>query len=136
MSHLPSRATIPLYSLSTHMQGSTSQMQSLRKNATQTHNQPMRTYNGRHGSLRYQPDERRRIQGPAINTVAMGQGCPDNCPCVCHTPPQRVSSHVTVFNEDQQRPGVIMVPVSRGKAAVSVMKHVPLQVGYGHCVPI
>ena len=136
MGHLPSRATFPLYSLSNHMQGPTSQMKRLRNNATQTHNQPVRTYNGRHGSLRYQPDEQRRFQGLEDNTVAMGQGGRKNCCCSCHTATQRASSHVTVFNEDQQRPGVIMVPVSREKEAGSVMKHMPLQVGFGHCVPI
>ena len=135
MGHLSSRATLPLYSLSTNMQAPTS-MQSVQTNATHTHHQFMPSNSGRFGSLRHQPDDLRRYQATANSTVVTDQACPKNCPCICHTSPPRVSSHVTGFNEDQQRPGVIMVPVSHDKTVASATKHVPLQVGYGHCVPV
>lgn len=59
------------------------------------------------------------------SSFSVTQGCPDNCPCVCHVPAPCVS-----FN--QRRPSVIMTPVaSRRKASSDSCTHAPLKVRTG-----
>ena len=59
------------------------------------------------------------------SSFSVTQGCPDNCPCVCHVP-----APCTSFN--QRRPSVIMTPVARRrKAASESCTHAPLKVRTG-----
>ena len=54
-------------------------------------------------------------------------GCPDNCPCVCH-----VQAASIPFNQELERPSVIMTPVAgRRRASSATITHAPLQVRTG-----
>ena len=54
-------------------------------------------------------------------------GCPDNCPCVCH-----VQAPSIPFNQELERPSVIMTPVAgRRRASSATSTHAPLQVRTG-----
>ena len=46
------------------------------------------------------------------SSFSVTQGCPDNCPCVCHVPSPCASLN-------QRRPSVIMTPVARPRKATS-----------------
>ena len=119
------------------MQVPTFQMKSFQDGPTPTVYQPIPTYENGSSSPEYHPDWLQVSKPPENNIVVTNRTCPvKNCQCICHERPQNVSPHLSSFHdEEQQRPGVIMVPVSHKETAVSVVTHVPLQVRYNRLLP-
>ena len=115
--HVTCKATLPLYHLSNQMQTTSFQMQGMENSAAQAVYQPVYNYSGGYRPQEYQHDPQQLIHVPISNAEAYS--CPANCPCVCHMPD---------FDEENQRPNVIMAPMNRGNEAPSIVTHVPLQV--------
>ena len=126
VSHVTCKPILPLYHSSNQMQTRTFQMQGIENSAVQAVYQPVYNYSGGYRPRGYQQDPRQLIHVPIRNAEAYS--CPARCPCVCHVPSANVSSNLAVFDEENQRPCVIMAPVNRGNEAPSIVTHVPLQV--------
>ena len=122
------KATLPLYHLSNRMQTTSFQMQGIENNGAQAVYQPVYNYSGGYRPQRPQHDPQKLIHVPISNADANTYSCPARCPCVCHVPSANVSSNLAVFDEENQRPCVIMAPVNHGNEAPSIATHVPLQV--------
>ena len=120
--------TVPLYHLSSQMQTTSFQMQGIENNAAQAVYQPLYNYSGGYRPQGSQQHPQQLIHVPINNADANNCSCPARCPCVCHMPSSNVSSNLAVFDEENQRPCVIMAPVNRGNEAPSIVTHVPLQV--------
>ena len=128
VSHVTCKVTLPLYHLSNQMQTRTFQMQGIENSAAQAVYRPLYNYSGGYRPQGYQQDPQQLIHVPISNADPNNYSCPARCPCVCHVSSSNVSSNLAVFDEENQRPCVIMAPVNRGNEATSIVTHVPLQV--------
>ena len=127
-SQVTRKATLPQYHLSNQMQTTSFQMQGIENSAAQAVYQPVYNYTGGYHLQGSQQHPQQLIHVPISNANANNCSCPAGCPCVCHMPSTNVSSNLAVFDEENQRPCVIMAPVNRGNEAPSIVTHVPLQV--------
>ena len=128
VSHVSCNVTLPLYHLSNQMQTRSFQMQGIENSAAQAVYRPVYNYSGGYRPQGDQQVPQQLIHVPISNADAINYNCPARYPCVCHMPSSNVSSNLAVFDEENQRPSVIMAPVNRGNEAPSIVTYVPSQV--------
>ena len=126
--HVTFEATLPLYQLSNQMRTVSFQSQAIEKRAAQAVYHPLSNNNGGHRPQEPQQDPQLLIHVPMSNPDANSYSCPTRCPCVCHVPCTTMPSNSAAFDEENQRPCVIMAPINHGNEAPSIVTHVPLQV--------
>ena len=124
------RPNLPLYSLSSVLQTPVFQKRKPKDSASQKTDFPSPSVNDYMGSWAFQPNRLDQSDALSQANVVHCSSCPKHCPRICQGT-QGVFPRFTAFREERQRPGVIMVPVSRNEINESAVTHVPLQVRYG-----
>ena len=124
------RPNLLLYSLSSVLQTPVFQKRMPKDSASQKIDLPSPSVNDYMGSWAFQPNRLDQSDALSQANVVHCSSCPKHCPRICQET-QGVFPRFTAFREERQRPGVIMVPVSRNEINESAVTHVPLQVRYG-----
>ncbi|XP_068703244.1 uncharacterized protein [Montipora foliosa] len=117
---------LPLYSLSSVLQTPVFQKRKPKDSASQKIDLPSPSVNDYMGFWAFQPNRLDQSDALSQANVVHCSSCPKHCPRICQET-QGVFPRFTAFREERQRPGVIMVPVSRNEVNESAVTHVPLQ---------
>ncbi|XP_068703019.1 uncharacterized protein [Montipora foliosa] len=121
------RPNLPLYSLSSVLQTPVFQKRKPKASASQKIDLRSPSANDYMGSWVFQPNRLDQSDALSQANVVHCSSCPKHCPRICQET-QGVFPRFTAFREERQRPGVIMVPVSRNEINESPVTHVPLQI--------